>query len=167
MGGFGLITKLPPTVEGLRRAVKRSREARNNALPCVSNDFEEACLIRISSLKIFTEIADSILILLKNKRVFDAQILLRSQFETLVALSTLVHDPKHFDNIRLENTKRMTRTLNEAEKGNPYFASIAAMDSFATNLEEWSGYGGELDCNRGRKNKNPDRSPVIRVWFRR
>ena len=145
MGVSLIASKLPATIDGLRRSAKRAKRNARKLLPNDNDDFEVACFIGFHHAMI--ELVESIRILLKNGRAFDAQILLRAEFEHLVVLKTLHDNPAHFDTIRLENTKRMTITLDLAKQGNPYLTSIAAMESFDDSYADWKGFRQELSNN--------------------
>lgn len=79
----------------------------------------------VSLLCIMHQMADSILLLEREDKTFDAHILLRSLLEHLVELKLLRHDPKRHLNHKRSLDEGTKKLLLEAHKNNPFMIGVS------------------------------------------
>jgi len=86
----------------------------------------------------------AILVLVREDKVFDAQIILRSAFEYLVEAKNIIQSDDFHWNSQADFLKGMRLKLKAAEAGNPFFASIAAKISVAEELDKLAAKTSEI-----------------------
>jgi hypothetical protein len=152
--GRELVDEGPETPERLAKQIQAS------LIFIKDLKFDKTVLYHILCIGLFANLierADTINLLVRSDKTFDAKAILRAMIEAMVELKCLRSDPLHLQNAKYEYYKHLSIMMNEAKRGNSYLSEMAAIADFESHLRSFEASKKEAQLAGGQAMRVADK----------